>query len=205
MNAPLQTCETWAEAISLLAAGCLTSEEEHELQQHLAGCDACRERFDQVAVVCEGLRVARPAGTGSDTDVVSRIMREIEDQPGSTGQQSAARSSQRLRWKLIVGSVVAASVLAFVAWRSFFDASSPEPNIAHDDPQIVVPVPVPEPVPSPQIEVAETAFDGSGPPTWLALQRAFAESDEAFDTLLVQHNEESPSSPLDIHSILEEL
>ena len=53
-------CEARAEDISLLAAGGLTPQEEQEVRAHLATCDACRERFEQLQSVCSELRAAKP-------------------------------------------------------------------------------------------------------------------------------------------------
>ncbi len=65
MNDPITrndstNCEAQAENISLLAAGCLTAAEEQEVRAHIATCEACRERCEQLQLVCSELRAAKP-------------------------------------------------------------------------------------------------------------------------------------------------
>ena len=72
MNNELTNCESRAEAISLLAAGCLASQEEHDLRQHLATCVTCREQFEQMVSICSGLRLVSPLpGTFDVSGLVS--------------------------------------------------------------------------------------------------------------------------------------
>ena len=60
----LPHCESRYEAISLLAAGYLSSIEEHDLRLHLAKCSGCLKRLEQSTAVCLGL--ITPPLCGSD-------------------------------------------------------------------------------------------------------------------------------------------
>lgn len=71
-------CESRYEAISLLAAGCLSPMDEHDLRLHLATCRSCLERFEQSISVCSGLRSMRLSSNNSAASaLVSRVMAEI--------------------------------------------------------------------------------------------------------------------------------
>ena len=74
----LPYCESRSEAISLLAAGCLSPKEEHDLRQHIATCSGCLDRLEQSTSVCLGLRSVRLSSNNLEASaLVSRVMAEI--------------------------------------------------------------------------------------------------------------------------------
>ncbi|MFN5771397.1 MAG: hypothetical protein ACK5ZC_08255 [Pirellulaceae bacterium] len=74
----LPHCESRYEAISLLAAGYLSSVEEHDLRLHLAKCIGCLKRLEQSTAVCLGLRsVPLSSNNVEASEIVSRVMAEI--------------------------------------------------------------------------------------------------------------------------------
>jgi hypothetical protein len=78
MTDELPHCESRHEAISLLAAGCLSPKEEHDLRQHMATCSGCLERLEQSISVCSGLRSVRLSSNNVELPaLVSRVMAEI--------------------------------------------------------------------------------------------------------------------------------
>ena len=197
MNEHLQTCQSLAEAVSLLAAGCLTPDEEIEAQQHLATCSACRERFKQLDSVCIGLHAARPEERLSAAEaVVARALAEIGASATLVGDHVMSRSRSKSRWRLVAVSAIAASLLAVVSWQSFSFVTQQSSDVVHYTPPKVIPASGQES----GTAVARTTAAVERP-TLLALQRAAARSDEAFDDLLCG-NEVVYFSPLDAPSLL---
>ncbi len=200
MNDHVTTCESWLETISLLAADCLAPDEEREARQHLTACPACRQRFEQLVCLCHGLQAARPLEhPPAVADVVSRAMAKIAEPPPLRRSHAAPHSRSSSRWSFVAAVAVAASVLAVVSWLSFFNEAPRPPAIARHRPPPPVPVPEPEPTPA----AAESKLVSSQP-TWLALQRAVARSDEAFDALLARGGESLHFPPLDTQSLYQE-
>lgn len=196
MNNDMPTCDAWSESIGLLAAGCLTSSEELEVRQHLAGCDACRETFSQLMSVCAGLHAAGSTNVPHDLDIASRALAEIESETSVRAERALPSSPSR--WKRIAVAL-AACVLIAVVWRSFMGPST-TPEVVRDLPP-VTPSVVEQ---APPEQVAITPVVEAGPPTLMALRRAAAESDEALDRLLVQSSRAFQSSRLDLHALDQE-
>lgn len=176
MNDPTTTndsshCEARAEDISLLAAGCLTAREEREVRAHLATCDACRERFEQLQSVCAELRSAKP-----ECDAVRFDLSLV----------TIAKPSPQRHLGLI--AAVVASVLVMLGLLSITGRrpASESPlrviDVAQDSPTRSVP------------------SEPTKQPTLLALRQAAAESDEALDRLMAQTSVPMFSQPLDLHA-----
>jgi len=168
MNEPIQSCVDWEEAISLLAAGCLPPNEEPAIRRHLAACPACQVRFEQLTAVCARVQSARPDITNSAAELVSRVMSDIGRDGFSTAGLETRKAADRRVW---AGAAVAASLLIFFVWWW----RSPEPGLR---PAPVVKHPQPKPM---VLDIVEPESDQ---PTWFALQRAFAESEDAFEAEL---------------------
>lgn len=182
MNDHSPICESLAEAISLLAADCLTPDEQVEARRHLTICPACRERFEQLVSICTGLQDARPEESRSaDGDGVARALAEIgatstaKDRVRPLAGTDAGR--QRFAWVVAMSLLVAAGYL--------LSSSVPPP-----------------PPGAEQVELNRVISPQQ--PTWLALQRAAAHSDEALDDLLARSSDAIRFSPLDTHSLLQE-
>ena len=77
MNDFHHPCKHWAEAISMAAAGCLSSDEEREIRRHMETCSACREHFRQLTEVCSALTELRLPTNGEDVVIVQRVMSAI--------------------------------------------------------------------------------------------------------------------------------
>jgi hypothetical protein len=162
MNDIQPCCESRAEDISLLAAGCLTDREERELREHFTKCEACLKRFEEMASVCIELLNVRPDMDSSFEHSIVRIQ-QIELWP------STAKAWNRGDVRIVI-SMLTACVLLFAAVHFF--AGWPEGGGSQ---QLVKVVP----------EVPHEGEKKSAPlPTILALSRAAAESDEALDRLL---------------------
>jgi outer membrane lipoprotein-sorting protein len=71
------SCDEWAEAVSLAAAGCLPPEEQRQVREHIASCPACRERFHQLAALCDALAASRLPGDDAAPALVARAMAAI--------------------------------------------------------------------------------------------------------------------------------
>jgi len=181
MNDSRKPCENRLEEISLLAAGCLADREERELRQHLAMCDGCRERFDELASLSLGLRAAKPA---VDADSVRNLARSLLHAPSPA---STAGQSRTADWRV---AMLAFTVLVLVAVMSHFAL---RPTDHTEQPEVVQE--------SPQVAREEL---GSPLPTLFALRRAAAESDESFDRLLAQYSGSLVSEPFRFQSISQE-
>ena len=229
MSDPLRPCESWAEAISLLAAGCLTPEAQPDVRQHLATCAACRQQSEQLASVCQELHRARPVPAPLAAEVVSRVMANIAER-STAGRPAAWWYSKRSRWLLTAGAALAASWLAVVVWRSFVVALPQVPQVvsrhrlelvrpSDERPKSEVDTGPAAPLPGvpgrgsrfaatpevqPGVLAAATSGAAAGPPNWLALQRAFAQSDEEFDTLLARHSEAIACAAVHARSLFQE-
>ena len=174
MNDIQPCCESRAEDISLLAAGCLTDREERELREHFTVCEACLKRFEEMASVCVELRNVRPSMDSSFEHSMGRIQ-SIDLLP----LVATARNRGSVH---VVISMLTACVLLFVAVHFF--GGWPDSGGSQ---QVVKVVP----------EVPQKGEKKSAPlPTILALSRAAAESDDALDRLLADCSMASASNPV---------
>ncbi len=119
-------CESWAEPISLAAAGCLSAEEEQAVLRHVESCSDCRERFQQLAQLCGVLAEARVPAGSAEAAIVEQVMSEVAcDEPqrrlvGTKAEitQPARRIRSLATWRWIMRSPVsrvAASVIFLLA------------------------------------------------------------------------------------------
>ncbi|MBN1853180.1 MAG: hypothetical protein JW829_10670 [Pirellulales bacterium] len=74
MNDLHHPCETWAERISLLAAGCLALDEEQAIRQHIELCSDCRAYYRGLSDLCGALVEARLPAEGPEAAIVERVM-----------------------------------------------------------------------------------------------------------------------------------
>jgi anti-sigma factor RsiW len=159
--------EIWAEAISLLSAGCLSPEDERAARRHLESCEPCRERFRQLAALCAGLEASRPADLNAAPALAGRVVATISwhrPQPNII----------RAHWRWGVVSALAASLLLILTLRSFW--SPPQvPELAHVLPLVAAP---------PGKAPATASGNRLAPPTLFAYGRTFAFSSDATDSLL---------------------
>ena len=166
-------CESRAEDISLLAAGCLTFQEEQALLAHMVTCDACRERCKQLQSLCSDLRAAKP-----DCDAA-------HFEPSIV---TVARPNSRRLLGLV--SAIVASVLLLLG---LLNISGRRPS--RESPSRVIAVT--RDLPNHTVPAEPTVQQ----PTLLALRRAAEESDEALDRLLAQTSAPVLSEPLDAQSL----
>ncbi len=120
MNDFHHPCKHWAEAISMAAAGCLSSDEEREIRRHMETCSACREHFRQLTKVCGTLTELRLPTNGEDVVIVERVMSAM----------ALSKPSQRVvrrSWGWAAVAAVAVSiVLAFtLRWTLFGPPNQP--------------------------------------------------------------------------------
>jgi hypothetical protein len=207
MNDEITNCESRAEAISLLAAGCLTSQEEQDLRQHLVACATCRERFEQMVSVCSGLRLALPSpGTFDVSALVSRTMADVSSKSDSTrAADTPAKEhrwqtkSNRLARRWLVASVACLlTLMSGIAWRSFVGTTTDPQELVRDAPPRI------EPDEQPPLEIATSQPPSSGMATLIELRRSFAESDEAFEALLARNSRAMFSQPLKSQTLFQD-
>ncbi|MHC4580816.1 MAG: hypothetical protein ACYS14_05115 [Planctomycetota bacterium] len=67
----------WAEPISLLAAGCLSTDEERDVRRHFETCPVCRERFEQLTQLCGALAEAQLPVNVAENAIVERVMSAV--------------------------------------------------------------------------------------------------------------------------------
>lgn len=77
MNDLRHNCELWAEPISLLAAGCLSTDEERDVRRHFETCPDCRERFGQLTQLCGALAEAQLPVNVTENAIVERVMSAV--------------------------------------------------------------------------------------------------------------------------------
>jgi outer membrane lipoprotein-sorting protein len=77
MNDLHPNCGLWAEPISLLAAGCLSSDEELDIRRHFETCPDCRERFGQLTQLCGALAEAQLPVNVAENAIVERVMSAV--------------------------------------------------------------------------------------------------------------------------------
>lgn len=77
MNDLHHNCELWAEPISLLAAGCLSTDEERDVRRHFETCPDCRERFGQLTQLCGALAEAQLPVNVAEIAIVERVMSAV--------------------------------------------------------------------------------------------------------------------------------
>jgi hypothetical protein len=189
-------CQCWHEPISLLAAGCLPSDEQAEIRRHLAGCPACSARFRALTELCAGLRRAAPP-VGAHVEAIRQ--RWADPAAFASPRPAAVGVSARMVW---ISGALAASLVAAVVWLAMRQSpvlphARQEPGIAHSG-ERGKPAgrPNPERVPSPRPAAA--------PPTLHAYELALAQSDEAFESLLRRHSETIVFAPCKPHFLLKE-
>jgi outer membrane lipoprotein-sorting protein len=77
MNDLHHNCELWAEPISLLAAGCLSTDEERDVRRQFETCPDCRERFAQLTRLCGALAEAQLPVNVAEHAIVERAMSAV--------------------------------------------------------------------------------------------------------------------------------
>lgn len=77
MNDLHHNCELWAEPISLLAAGCLSTDEEQEVHRQVETCSDCRERFGQLTQLCGAIAAAPLPVNVAEIAIVERVMSAV--------------------------------------------------------------------------------------------------------------------------------
>lgn len=181
---PLMSCESWAEQISLLAAGCLSSDEEQAVRQHIASCGPCQKEFDQMTELCGNLKDVPLVSLQRAEAVVAKAMIEITHSHEAIPDPVTARSRQgkprEVRSELFAVVCIAAVLLITVGWTMSFRGQqrsemAVRPRLQPNRKEVLV---------QPVNVVA--ARNDTRPPTMLELRNAFAQSDDQFDMLLAQ-------------------
>lgn len=78
MNGLHKPCQAWAESISLSAAGCLSSDEQQDVDRHLETCPSCLKRFEQLSAVCRTASELRLHGEDAGAAIARRVMSAVE-------------------------------------------------------------------------------------------------------------------------------
>lgn len=185
MNELQQPCEIRLEAISLLASECLTVQEESELRKHLAVCNACRQRFEEIALVCSNVRTAKPHVERESVLAMERCLQHLP-----LPVKNAAQKNRLAHWRvamLTTAALVLIGVLGTFAFRRT-DHRPVQPTEVVQLPPHVAPV-----------EASDSRL-----PTLFALRRAAAESDESLNRLLARYSEPSLLEPLNNHLFSQE-
>jgi Putative zinc-finger len=193
MNTTTPQCEKYQEDLSLLAADCLSPEEKVDIQTHVSVCPHCRERWEQLQIVCVGLRTF---GRAAETDVSSLIARVTAATTLAESRVTArfAGLNPATRWLLAVSLLG----LLVIAYR----LSSPSVKTPRLPPEVVV-----EHVPALPLateEILHTRASANESPTYLKLRTSFAQSDDQFETMLALDSLPLFSEPLSTAQILQE-
>lgn len=167
MNTESFSCESLSEAISLLAAGCVTDGEAAEVRQHLAECESCRESYSRLQALCQGLTTPPADDESAELGFVTRALEEIESDKSVRIGPSRPRSS----W-VQLEAAIALGLLIAVAGKLFPLPATARP-VADNRPHAAAPI-------SPTVEIPR-----GGVPTLMALRRA-VDSEADLDRLLAQ-------------------
>jgi hypothetical protein len=181
MNDPRHSCELHSEAISLLAAECLSGQAESELREHLALCATCRQRYQEFVRVCSEVRTAKPVVEPKSALAIERCLRNLPTPTRDVGRQN--RTAQRRVAMLAASVLVLVGVLSPLA----FQRSNPKPEKPTEVVRIAPPLVLREP--------SDLRL-----PTMLSLRRAAAESDESFCQLLARYSDPMLLEPLGSHT-----
>ena len=103
MNDLHHNCELWAEPISLLAAGCLSTDEERDVRRHFETCPDCRERFGQLTQLCGALAEAQLPVNVAEIAIVKRVMSAV-------ASEESRRPLVRTRSEMIQPSLLTRSL-----------------------------------------------------------------------------------------------
>ena len=105
MNDLNNTCRPWAEPISLLAAGCLSPDEEQNVRQHIDSCSRCRKRFHQLTELCGAIVDAQLPAERAETTIAQRVISTITSESVEMVQpQLLSRSLDK--WRKLMRSPV---------------------------------------------------------------------------------------------------
>ncbi len=180
------SCEARAQDISLFVAGCLTAQEEQSLRAHLATCDACRDRCEQLQSLCSDLRAAKPEYAAI------RFKLSDADLPRVTQRDVTTTSQARLGLIAAIAAAVLMTLglLSVSSRRPARESHSTVIDIAEGTPSQAVPDESPNRTGQP----AQVAFVPQ--PTLFALRQAAAVSDDALDRLMAQSSVSMFSPPL---------
>jgi anti-sigma factor RsiW len=183
MNDFLNPCESQLEAISLLAAGCLSVQEERELREHFTTCAACGERFAELDILCTSLRDAKPEVNAERVDSLATTLMLTTTSPAGSPRQNRTADSRVVILALTI--LVLVSAMGRLAFGPV-DSSQGSGQVVQKQPQD-----------APEVS-------GESQPTLLALRRAAAQSDESFDRLLDRYSGALMSEPLHPESLFQE-
>ena len=103
MNDLHQNCELWAEPISLLAAGCLSTDEERDVRRHIETCPDCREHLGQLTQLCGALAEAQLPVNAAENAIVERVKSAV-------ASEESRRSLVRTRAEMIQASLFTRSL-----------------------------------------------------------------------------------------------
>lgn len=79
MSVMKHNCEQFSEGLSLLAAGCVSEQEELVLRAHVGVCAACRERLGQLQQVSgELFGLSSPEDVGLVDVLLERVVAEVQ-------------------------------------------------------------------------------------------------------------------------------
>lgn len=120
MNDLHHNCELWAEPISLLAAGCLSTDQERDVRRHFETCPDCHERFGQLTQLCGAVAEALLPVDVAENAIVERVMSAVASeefrQPLAGTQaemiQPSLLTRSRNSWRWIMRSPVSRIAVA---------------------------------------------------------------------------------------------
>lgn len=209
-------CEVSAESIALFASGDLPAHDLAVIGEHLRSCEDCRRRLEELQRIVHSLAVVDPAWleTAGDT-VLKRVAAELEldiqalsREPATVadnsrgGERNVSRQEQRGRrgWTWIALGTLAVGLagIALSGWLSEWWKSVPEQPVVSE---LIV-----EASPSfePRVSEVGNRLRSEFPTCW-EMQRALAESDDAFQRTLARGRSSAYSEPLNLNHLLEEL
>lgn len=112
----MRTCETYEAWLSALLDGELDPKYQAELMEHLAGCPACRQYFDDLMAIQDAL--SEPDEEKAPEDLARSVMDAVANTPQDGGASPARRRREpAVRWQRWAALAACLALAVAVGWR----------------------------------------------------------------------------------------
>lgn len=170
----MNPCPDHRESITLLAAGGLGESEAHALLRHVEGCAGCRQHLARMRRLCAEVTEATHETPGPlPSRFHSRLVARVREDAAAAQRPSLANRFRE--WFSVPRLSLAAACLIFglvLILRPGHNGQPPQHGITAQ--------------PGTPVSPAQPNLGPTPPPTLLALSRAWSDSAEALDSLLVR-------------------
>ena len=111
----MRTCETYEAWLSALLDGELDPKYQAELMEHLAGCPACRQYFDDLMAIQDAL--SEPDEEKAPEDLARSVMDAVANTPQDGGASPARRRRKpAVRWQRWAALAACLALAVAMGW-----------------------------------------------------------------------------------------